>query len=192
LKTGFGLYKKYRKLIAYLNLIRFILRKYLIGFDAANQFIQRVDKVSLQLILSKYGAAIGKNCDIETGLIFHNCKNYSNLKIGNNCHIGKSCFFDLRSEIIIENNVVISMRCNFITHQDLNKSKLSIIYNSSTEKIRIGQDTYIGVNSTILKGVNIESFSIIAASSMVHRNIPSFSLYGGAPAKFIKKLDVRP
>ena len=100
----FKIKHKYGLTLAYINLLKFYLLKYIINFETANLYIQRVDKQSLQLILKKNGAKIGSNCDIETGQIFHNCKNFSNLKIGNNCHIGKNCFIDLRGEIIIENN----------------------------------------------------------------------------------------
>ena len=140
MKTGLGLYLKYRLFYAHINLIRFWLRKKLLGFDVANQFLQRVDKISMQLILKNNGAKIGENCDIETGLTFHNCKSYSNLIIGNNCHIGKNCFFDLRETIIISDNVVISMQCTFITHIDMSKSELSRIYPQKQKPVRINKN----------------------------------------------------
>ena len=185
MKTGLGLYRKYRMLYAYLNLLRFSIRKYLIGFDVANLFIQRVDKRSLKMILKKNGATIGENCDIETGLIFHNCKNYTNLMIGNNCHIGKACFFDLRGKITIHNNVVISMKTTIITHQDLNKSDLSILYPAVHGDVEIASNCYIGTNATILKDVSVSNNSIIAAGAIVSENISAYSIVGGVPAKLI-------
>jgi len=62
LKTGLGLYNKLRTIISYINLFRFWWRKIFLGFEFANLYIQRVDKISLQLILRKNGAII----DIET------------------------------------------------------------------------------------------------------------------------------
>ena len=103
-----------RFFFSYYNLFQFQARKFLLGFDVANLFLQRVDKTSLKLILKSNGAQIGRDCDIETGLIFHNCNDYSNLAIGERCHIGKSCFFDLRNKIIIQNNTVISMQCSLL------------------------------------------------------------------------------
>ena len=188
MKTGLGLYKKYRKLVACLNLIRFSIRKNFIGFDVANQFLQRLDKYSEQLILKKNGAIIGSNCDIETGIILHNCKNYSNLIIGNNCHIGKNCFFDLRDKVVIEDNVVISMHCTFITHIDMNKSDLSNLYSAISLPIRIENNCYIGANSTILKGVKLGRKSFVAACSLVNKNIEPYTMVGGVPAKTIKNL----
>ncbi|MFC2151948.1 acyltransferase [Bacteroidota bacterium] len=186
MKTGLGLYRKYRMLYAYLNLFRFWMRNFFGGFDIANQFLQRVDKFSIQLILKKHGAKIGANCDIETGLIFHNCKNYSNLIIGNNCHIGKNCFFDLRDKLIIHNNVVISMQCSFITHIDLSKSELSKKYPSKQSPIIIKNNCYVGARSSVFMGVELGMNSIIAAGSTVPINAEQNSLIGGVPAKFIK------
>ena len=189
MKTGLGLYRKYRTLYSYLNLFRFGLRKVLVGFDVANIFIQRVDKYSLQLILRKYGAVIGKGCDIESGQIFHNCQNYSNLIIGNNCHIGKGCFFDLRDKVRISDNVVISMDVTFLTHLDVGKSALTGIFPPSSEPIMVGYGVFIGANSSILMGVSVGSKSFIAAGSVVKDTVLKNVLVGGVPAKEIRVLE---
>ncbi len=183
------MYRKYRTVYAYINLFRFWMRNLFIGFDVANQFTQRVDKISLQLILKQNGASIGKNCDIETGLVFHNCKDYSNLTIGNNCHIGKYCFFDLRDKIVINNNVVISMQCTFITHVDMSKSPLSKTFPAKQEKVIIEDNCYIGANATILMGIKLEEGSFVAAKSLVNININRKTMFGGVPVKFIKEIN---
>ena len=188
MKTGLGLNKKLRKFYTYSNLFGFWLRKTFIGFDVANQFIQRVDKTSLQLLLKKNGAMIGENCDIETGLIFHNCKDYSNLTVGNNCHIGKNCFFDLKDKINIGNNVTISMQCTFITHQDMGNSSLVSLYTKSQSAIFIGNDVYIGARVTLLQGISIGKEVVIAAGSLVNNNAKERTIVGGSPARFIKEI----
>jgi len=159
-----------------------------LGFDFANSFLQGVDKYSIQLILKKNGASIGDNCDIETGLIFHNCTSYSNLYIGNNCHIGKSCFFDLRDIIKIKDNCVISMRSIFVTHVDMNKSKLRDYYPAKQKQIIIERNTFIGANSTLLMGVVVEENSIVAANALVINKVKSYTMVGGIPAKLIKTI----
>lgn len=170
------------------NIIEFSLRKLFLGFENANKFLQKVDKNSIIPILKKNKAIIGENCDIESGLVFHNCTDYSNLIIGDNCHIGKNCFFDLRDKIIIGNNVVISMQCTFITHIDISKSSLKIYYPLSSEAIKINDNCYIGAKSLILKGIEIGECSIIAAGSVVIKNVEPRTLVAGVPAKEIKKI----
>lgn len=51
----------------------------------------------------------------------------------------------------------------------------------------IGNDVWIGMGATILNGVTIGDGAVIAAGSMVTRNIPPYEIWGGVPAKQIKK-----
>lgn len=190
MKTGLGLKYKFKLINAYLALIKFKIKKSLFGFGFANQYIQRVDKLSLVKILRSNGAQIGNNCDIETGQVFHNCMDYKNLIIGENCHIGKNCFFDLRDKIQIMDNVVISMQCTFITHIDMTKSELEKLFPADHKPQIIKSNVYIGVRSTLLMGVEVGEFSFIAANSLVTKNVDSYTMVGGSPARFIKKLDI--
>jgi len=189
MKTGLGVYRKYRMLFAYLNLFRFWLRKKFLWFDVANQFIQRVDKISMQLILKNNGAKIGENCDIETGLTFHNCKNYSNLIIGNNCHIGKNCFFDLMDKVTICNNVVVSMCCTFITHIDMTKSNLSQLFPQEQKEIIVNKNCYIAAETTILMGVELAENVFVASNCLVNKNIKTKTMVGGVPVTEIKQIN---
>jgi acetyltransferase-like isoleucine patch superfamily enzyme len=52
--------------------------------------------------------------------------------------------------------------------------------------VNIGSNVFIGMNSTILKGVNVGSNVVIAAESLVAQNIPANEVWGGNPAKFIR------
>ena len=58
---------------------------------------------------------------------------------------------------------------------------------NETSSIKIGDDVWIGSNSVILPGVEIGNGSIIAAGSVVNKDVEEFSIYGGVPAKFLKK-----
>lgn len=51
----------------------------------------------------------------------------------------------------------------------------------------IGNDVWIGQNVTIMPGVKIGDGAIISANSTVTKNIEAYTIYGGNPAKFIKK-----
>lgn len=51
----------------------------------------------------------------------------------------------------------------------------------------IEDEVWIGANVVVLKGVRIGSGSIIAAGAVVTKNIPPMEIWGGVPAKFIKK-----
>lgn len=137
-------------------------------------------------ILKKYGAKIGKNCDIHSPLIIHNAYiDYSNLVIGDNCHIGKDVFLDLKDKILIESNVTISMRTTILTHTSvvptgpLREKKLP--YSQAPVTIKAG--AYIGAGVIILEGVTIGEESIVAAGAVVTKNVPPCSTVAGIPAK---------
>ena len=51
----------------------------------------------------------------------------------------------------------------------------------------MGNDVWIGQNVTIMTGVKIGDGAIIAANSVVTKNVDSYSIVGRNPAKFIKK-----
>lgn len=51
----------------------------------------------------------------------------------------------------------------------------------------IGNDVWIGQNVTIMPGIKIGDGAIIAANSTVVKSVESYAIYGGNPAKFIKK-----
>ena len=58
------------------------------------------------------------------------------------------------------------------------------------KKIIIGNDVYIGYGSTVLGGVTIGDGAIIAAGSVVTKDVPPYTIYGGVPAKFIKNKEI--
>ena len=50
----------------------------------------------------------------------------------------------------------------------------------------VGNDVWIGRNSVILPGVHIGDGAVIAAQSVVSRDVPPYTVYGGNPARFLK------
>lgn len=52
--------------------------------------------------------------------------------------------------------------------------------------IIVGSDVWIGTDALILSGVNIGHGAVVAARSVVTRDVPAYSLVGGVPAKVIR------
>lgn len=52
--------------------------------------------------------------------------------------------------------------------------------------VRIGHDTWIGHAAVIMKGVTIGNGAIIAANSVVTKDVPPYAVVGGTPAQLIK------
>jgi len=56
--------------------------------------------------------------------------------------------------------------------------------------IFIESNVYIGGNCTIYPGVTIGNHSVITPNSAVTKDVPPFSMVGGVPARFIKKIEI--
>ncbi|WHQ37029.1 sugar O-acetyltransferase [Spiroplasma sp. SV19] len=109
-----------------------------------------------------------------------------NLELGKNSFINFGCSFLDRGGITIGDNVLIGPNCNIMTTNhpiavDLRKATIS-------KKITIENNVWLGANVTVTPCVTIGENSIIAAGSVVTKNIPKDVIAGGTPAKIIKKL----
>ncbi len=58
-----------------------------------------------------------------------------------------------------------------------------------TRPIRIGDGCWLGARVTVLGGVEIGAGSVVAAGALVNRSIPPNELWGGVPARLIRRLD---
>ena len=93
--------------------------------------------------------------------------------------------------IIAKESVVIGSNCQIafgvtISDHDFHKTYTNGIQNNETLPVKIGDGVWIGMNATILKGVSVGDGAIIAAGSVVTKDIPSHSMVAGVPAKVIK------
>ena len=58
--------------------------------------------------------------------------------------------------------------------------------NKSKGDVVIGSDVWIGNNVTILSGIEVGNGAVIGAGSVVTKNVPSYAIVGGNPAKIIR------
>ena len=103
--------------------------------------------------------------------------------------MGKSyCNYDCR--ISCFNSISIGDGCAISQNVTIRDSDNHEVIREGYEKsapIVIEDHVWIGINSTILKGVHIGEGSIIAAGSVVTKNCPPNSLVAGVPARVIKE-----
>lgn len=113
--------------------------------------------------------------------------------IGENCSIHNSVEFGSEPYLItIGDNVRITAKCSFITHDGgvWVIRKLGIDENCDLfGKITIKNNTHIGIGSTIMPGVTIGENCIIGCGSIVTKDIPDNSVAVGVPAKVIETID---
>lgn len=114
-------------------------------------------------------------------------------------NVGKHCMFMFRKlplygELIsIGNNVHIASNVSFVTH-DVTHNMLN--YCDSALKlseyigcIEIGDNVFIGANSTILYNSKIPSNTIIGANSFVNKKLINGGVYAGTPARYICSIE---
>ncbi len=73
---------------------------------------------------------------------------------------------------------------------------LTHFFNSEDEgmylgKVTIGNEVFIGLNTLIVNPVEIGDGAVLAAGSVVTKDIPAWEIWGGNPAKFIKKREFK-
>lgn len=59
-------------------------------------------------------------------------------------------------------------------------------YSPFEKECKIGNDVWIGCNSTVLRGVSIGDGAVIGANSLVNKDVPPYSIVVGSPAKIVK------
>lgn len=158
--------------------------------DRVNTILSRSDRLVTGFMLRSMKARIGKDTDIESYLMIHGAyKDYSNLTIGDRCHIGKDVFLDLSAPINLEDEVTISMRSVILTHIDVGRSPLGKdLYPTRKKEVFLSKGCYIGANVTILMGVTVGECSVVAAGSVVTEDVPPYTVVAGSPAKAVKNL----
>lgn len=124
---------------------------------------------------------INGNYKIHTGNRI-NIRDDAILSVGTG-FLNYNCTIECSESISIGSNVKIAPNVS-IFDSDFHKILPS---NGKTQPIEIQDNVWVGMNSTILKGVCIGEGSIIAAGSVVNRDVPRRSMVAGVPAKVIKK-----
>ena len=153
---------------------------------------------------------IGKNATVRVGKEFI-CRSGAGQAIDNSCcskiivgdnakliigdYTGISnTTIECHSEIIVGNSVNIGAGTMIIDtdYHSLDwrdrKERRCDTQNRKIKPVHIGDCVFIGARSIICKGVNIGNNSIIAAGSVVVKNIPANELWGGNPARFLRQL----
>jgi acetyltransferase-like isoleucine patch superfamily enzyme len=145
---------------------------------------------------------IGNNTHIRAELLVYAYAKI--LRIGNDCYVGKGSVIRAGQEIIIGNNVLIAHNVNIfdtdsheLAHLERSESYKQLLMhghpgikgNIAVAPVIIEDYAWINFNVIILKGVTIGKGAIVAAGSVVTKNVAPFTLVAGNPAKFIKQLN---
>ncbi len=110
-----------------------------------------------------------------------------NITIGKNVFINSGCHFQDQGGItigdgsLIGHNVVLATINHDLDPKNNRKNHYA--------PIAIGNHVWIGSNATVLAGVTIGEWAVVAAGAVVTKDVPPFTIVGGVPAKVIKKVN---
>ena len=135
--------------------------------------------------------SIGEN--VKFSYLNSRLENLSNISIGSNVYIGPfAVFLCTESRIFIGNKVLFGPNVTMIAgdHRftDVGRYIFDVTdKNPEDDKdIVIEDDVWIATNTTILKGVKIGRGAIVAAGSLVVKDVAPYTVVGGVPAKILK------
>ena len=111
-----------------------------------------------------------------------------NVKLGNNLIFNRNVSITARSGVSLGNDVMIgpNVVINDSNHLFTNKDKPITQQGHTAKAIVIEDDVWIAANSVILKGVHIGKGAVIAAGSVVTKDVPPYAVVAGVPARQIK------
>lgn len=117
----------------------------------------------------------------------------SGVRFGENCHFNTRSFGSEPFMIDIGDNFYTSKGVNFVTH-DGGVNVLRNVYPEYKNadlfgKIKIGNNVFVGINTTILPNTIIGDNVIVGASSLVKGQLKSNSVYAGVPVKYICSIE---
>lgn len=121
----------------------------------------------------------------------------NSIKIGDNFYIGRNsqieCDSEIGDNVIFGNNVALVGKYDHHYEQVGVPIRLapqirdySYSWKGLSSKIIIEDDVWVGYGSIIMSGIKIGCGSIVAAGSVVTKDVVPYAIVGGNPAKFIK------
>lgn len=130
---------------------------------------------------------LGEGCFIKPPIQFEfGC----NIRMGDRCFINLGCTFLDGGQITLGHHVMVGPHCQFYSAgHDLDYRKRRN-WETICNPITVEDDVWIGGNVVITQGVTIGKGAVVAANSLVNKDVPAHTLVGGTPAKVIRKLDL--
>lgn len=119
------------------------------------------------------------------------------LIIGENCDIGQYNHITCVNKVFIGNGVLTGRWVTITDNSHGNSSYESLLQRPSLRKVEskgevyIGDNVWIGDKCTILPNVHIGKGVIVAANSVVTKDVPPYCVVGGNPAIILKKIETK-
>jgi acetyltransferase-like isoleucine patch superfamily enzyme len=143
---------------------------------------------------------IGAGSIVEASLVAE--RDGAAIVIGRNSFIGSSLIASA-ARVELGDDVLISWGCTITDHNshaigwEQRKQDIRDWYYGKKDwthveikQVKIGNKSWLGLNVIILKGVEIGEGAVVAAGSVVVKNVPAWTIVGGNPAKVIREIAI--
>jgi len=139
-----------------------------------------------KLFLIIVGAKVGKWVTFYPGIRISTGKN---LRIGNEVDLAWGVIITTKGGVEIGDRTLIGYRTQILSSNHIIPANRKRIFEEGhvLKRITIGKDVWIGANCVITAGVNIGEGAVVAAGSVVTKNVEPFTIVGGVPARMIKE-----
>jgi acetyltransferase-like isoleucine patch superfamily enzyme len=119
------------------------------------------------------------------------------LRIGDRTFIGHGCSFSIADQVTIGRSCLLA---GGVAVFDMDGHPLDAVARregrptppQQVRAVRIGDDVWAGAGAVILKGVTVGDRAVIAARSVVTKDVPADTIVAGNPAQVVRRLDQAP
>ena len=136
-------------------------------------------------LVKPFFGSCGADFRIGRNITFYNSKN---IHIGSNVYIAMGNWFNASESIFIGDEVMFAPKSVIVSSNHTFNNNSYRYGKPKASPIKIGTGTWVAANCTITAGSKIGKGCLISANSCVISDIPDYSVYGGVPAKLIKKI----
>lgn len=126
---------------------------------------------------------IGRDCRLDKSLFVFPGR----VTLGNRCYVGRYSYLD--GDITIGDHTMLASSVAIVGGDHAFDQRDVLMIDSSREHwkpTRIGCDVWIGHGAIILNGVTIGDGAVVAAGSVVVRDVPPYAVVAGNPARLIR------
>jgi len=135
-------------------------------------------------VLRLAGATLGRESTVHGGTYL---SHPAHLTLGFHAMLNRNCYLDLGAPITFGDYAGAGHGATFITTIHGIVPGMNVGVGMSVKPITVGDRAWIGANATVLPGVTIGHDAIVAAASLVTRNVPPNTLVSGNPARIIRR-----